>query len=422
MAGFKAIIIGGGPVGLYLAHAFQASGIEYALFEQHDAIPPITSFGIFFWPQAIRLFHQLGLLDKLQSIGVSMEKTIHRLFDGTYLNKTTDYALLSKLHGYEMLLFDRGSFAQLLLDNLHDHQTRVKTGKRLNKIISNPDGVKVEFSDGSSQQESIVIGCDGIWSTVRQIMRRMVPKELFPANPFTASYRGVFGRAPTLKGFKPGHLINIHGNGRDLQLVTSDKETHVITYEKIETTNEQRNFSEKGTEEYVTPLLDIPVADGVVFGDLWKNRHAEGILGMWHWDRVVLVGDSAHKMMPHQGTEANNGIESAASLTNNLAALLRYRPEPKNHDLRRAFAAYQSEREGPASIWANMARFSLDRTTQNEGPFLDAVRVIDERIPPLVAASVRLNTILFENEKQGTLPWSYKRDGRNPSKTPTPKL
>ena len=43
-------------------------------------------------------------------------------------------------------------------------------------------------------------------------------------------------------------------------------------------------------------------------------------LERWHTDRVVLIGDAAHAMVPHQGQGANQTIEDAIALADCLAA------------------------------------------------------------------------------------------------------
>jgi salicylate hydroxylase len=58
----------------------------------------------------------------------------------------------------------------------------------------------------------------------------------------------------------------------------------------------------------------------------------------WHTGRVVLIGDAAHGMLPHQGQGANTTIEDAVT----LAELLARRPRDSLTDV---FAAYERLRK-----------------------------------------------------------------------------
>jgi hypothetical protein len=50
-------------------------------------------------------------------------------------------------------------------------------------------------------------------------------------------------------------------------------------------------------------MVDQPIFENLVFGDIWRKRYRaqivdieEGVLSKWHFGRTVLVGDAAHKV------------------------------------------------------------------------------------------------------------------------------
>jgi 2-polyprenyl-6-methoxyphenol hydroxylase-like FAD-dependent oxidoreductase len=67
-AHFRAIIVGGGLVGLTAAHILSKAGIDFIILEKHDT--PLSMYGstLALWPQTLRIFGQLGLLDAMQPI------------------------------------------------------------------------------------------------------------------------------------------------------------------------------------------------------------------------------------------------------------------------------------------------------------------------------------------------------------------
>lgn len=91
---FRAIVVGAGPVGLVLAHALQAAGIDYLLVEQRSQVPPESAFGIFLWPQIMRILHQLGLLDAIEKIGQPMVDIHHQTMKGELLAKHPGFGML----------------------------------------------------------------------------------------------------------------------------------------------------------------------------------------------------------------------------------------------------------------------------------------------------------------------------------------
>src|SRR5665213_3457343 len=76
----KAIIVGGGIGGLTAALMLHARGIDCEIFEQADAVREL-GVGINTLPHAIKELAELGLLSRLDQVGIRT----HELF---YMNRT----------------------------------------------------------------------------------------------------------------------------------------------------------------------------------------------------------------------------------------------------------------------------------------------------------------------------------------------
>jgi 2-polyprenyl-6-methoxyphenol hydroxylase-like FAD-dependent oxidoreductase len=61
MPGFRVIILGAGPVGLFTAHALAAAGIDFIVLEKQPEIVRHRGTLIVLWPPYLRLIDQLGL-------------------------------------------------------------------------------------------------------------------------------------------------------------------------------------------------------------------------------------------------------------------------------------------------------------------------------------------------------------------------
>lgn len=89
----------------------------------------------------------------------------------------------ARSHGYPVRMFDRASLSQMLYDTLRQPEAHIRTGKQLVDIERRAGGVTAHFADGTHKKGSVVIGADGVWSTVRDLMRCDAPEGLFDPIP-----------------------------------------------------------------------------------------------------------------------------------------------------------------------------------------------------------------------------------------------
>lgn len=66
---------------------------------------------------------------------------------------------------------ERRNFLRIVHEQLPD-KSRIRTGKRVVDVVDNEDGVSVKLDDGTTEEGDVLIGCDGVHSTVRELMWR----------------------------------------------------------------------------------------------------------------------------------------------------------------------------------------------------------------------------------------------------------
>ena len=113
-------------------------------------------------------------------------------------------------------------------------------------------------------------------------------------------------------------------------------------------------------------------------------------------------------MNPVRGAGACCGIEDGIVLVNALKRLLRSNPNPSGKDMRRAFVAYQYEREAAAKLWMDISRLNLDLATGPSQPGLKAANIADSRTVPLVVNGPILEDVPFPDQKSGFISWRRK--------------
>lgn len=64
------IIVGAGPVGLYIGNALALANIKFVLLEKKASVVNYSGELIFTWPQTVRLLDQIGLYESLKRASV----------------------------------------------------------------------------------------------------------------------------------------------------------------------------------------------------------------------------------------------------------------------------------------------------------------------------------------------------------------
>ncbi len=122
-------------------------------------------------------------------------------------------------------------------------------------------------------------------------------------------------------------------------------------------------------------------------------------------------------MVPITAFGCNNAIESVASLTNQLHALLKGNANPTTEEVEKAFARYQKEREGRAlscvSVTGDYCRRSCWSTwfgwfiTYWLSPLLGDVFVVNAILSPWIKDSIKLDFVGEKHPLTGKVPWKY---------------
>ncbi|KAK7911168.1 monooxygenase [Apiospora marii] len=365
---FRAIVVGGGLVGLTAAHILTRAGIDFIVLEKHKSVLTSRGTQLALWPQIFRVFDQLGLLEAVQPIlDWCKETVVLSAKDARVRMEDATLELIEKQLGYAVKFTHRHQMVKFLFDSLPETaKPRILLGKGVDKITNHDDDVTVFCEDGTSYDGSIVIGADGVHSNVRLFTRAMkssVEPEELPQDqktPFTTTYRLYFGDLPLLPGLQPNTKYDATYNGMCAQIVYGTDSGAFGIYEKLEkpTCTPKRHYTEEDKEEllkrwgdfYIAPGRTVSVVDSFRLGDAGMINLEEGLIDDWHWKRTVLVGDAVRKLEPHVGLGYNCGVTDLVVLVNKLRYMLLEDPCPSTRALESLFRSYQADRKHDTKV------------------------------------------------------------------------
>ncbi len=136
----------------------------------------------------------------------------------------------------------------------------------------------------------------------------------------------------------------------------------------------------------------------------------------WYWERVVLVGDSVHKMAPNSGLGLNQGWQGVVSLVNNLYELLAIDPNPDTKALEKAFAAYKAETEQTAKHSMSLSRSYMRLTSWHNlfykaadyvAPYIGGdILLMKLLVSPIIRNGIVLDFVPENGLVQGKVKWA----------------
>ncbi|KAH7110381.1 FAD binding domain-containing protein [Dactylonectria estremocensis] len=424
------VVVGGGPVGLCLAHSLALAGIDYVLLEGRDTVVEESGLGLALWPHGVRILDQIGLLEEARESYLPVYDKYNHRPDGAEIDHNELYRDIERNHGHPWMLFRRQKLLELLYTRLPEQDSRILVGKKVVSIDTHEYGVTVHCSDGTAEEGSIVVGCDGVHSTVRGIMRDLMLKSSVKVtdseSPMVAQYQMLALHLDPLPDMEVGRLWETRFDKMNIQTFMLKEQGWILAYKRLPTPITKRTrYTDEDAVSFATSFMDCPVTETKKFGDLWSVRRwfrllnlEEGYVQSWHWDRIVLLGDSVHKMTPNAGLGLNQGWQGVAALTNILRRLLADKFTPNTRALDKAFAEYKTKTEWLAknsmrlsSLYTRITAWhnGLYKAVDHLGPYLGGDLLIFKLLAsPIVKRGIVLDFVPERGLRTGKIDWVNK--------------
>jgi 2-polyprenyl-6-methoxyphenol hydroxylase-like FAD-dependent oxidoreductase len=326
----NALVVGGGVGGMSAAIALRRAGVEVELI---DADPQwrVYGAGISVTGISLRAFDDLGVLGEVRRRGFVGAGMRGKTVAGETVMEAPQPANPTPIQQGGGIL--RPVLHDILSAAVRAAGVSVRLGVKVELLAQDDDGVDVRFSDGATGRYDLVVGADGIHSSIRAMIFPDAPAPKFTGQ---GCWRVVAPRPPEVDRTEIyfGGPVKLGINP------VSDDQMYMFL---LEHAPDNPRFSDADLAPHVRTLMapfggHVPaVRDSITEASQVNYRPLEWLLlpDPWRRGRVVLIGDAAHATTPHMASGAGLAAEDGLVLAEELA---------HHHDVGTALAAFMARR------------------------------------------------------------------------------
>ena len=311
---YDVVVVGGGPVGMWLAAELCRAGIRVVVLEKRAQRSP-HSKALTVYPRTIEMFATRGLADRFIAEGTPVPSSHFAILDSRL-----DFSFLDTRYPFTLFLPQRRT-EELLSDHLAELGVPLLRQQEVTAVRQSRAGVEVDVctpSGTAAVQASFAVGCDGAGSVVRAaagIEFAGTPSTWYSILGDIELADPPAGRALTMSA--PGGSLYMVGlAGGRWRLAVIDHATMTgppagpVTFAELRASALRLAGTDFGMRE--TPGAWLSRVGN-------ETRQARA----YRNGRVFLAGDAAHVHFPAGGQGLNLGLQDAANLAWKLAAELR---------------------------------------------------------------------------------------------------
>ncbi|KAF9970346.1 hypothetical protein BGZ73_006947, partial [Actinomortierella ambigua] len=356
---------GAGIGGVMLGGLLEKAGISYQIFEKASEVKPLGS-AISFSSNIIPVFRQLGIFDEIERNSLPLF-SFTRSFVPPRQPWNDDFSFMKERYGDYVRIIERPKLYDVLRSLVPAN--KIAFSKKVQSIEQDDEGVTVLCSDNTSYKGDVLIGADGAYSTVRQLMyQRMkevgkLPTEDDADPPFNMyCLVGVSNPMPQgsfdcpkdqcryesiFFGEVPYMVICFSGQDRSIKWMVIEDAGSVKTRQDEDFKSNE--WGSEGAMAMADKVRSLATPFGPTMSEVIDNtpkeliskvRLEEKLYTTWNYKRCALMGDACHKFFPYGGQGAINAMLDAVVLANVLKAC----PSTNVQDIERCLDAYQVER------------------------------------------------------------------------------
>jgi 2-polyprenyl-6-methoxyphenol hydroxylase-like FAD-dependent oxidoreductase len=297
----RVVVVGGGIGGLAAAFAATRTGADVVVLERNTDLRS-EGFGLVLQPNALEALARLGLRDAVVARGARVAAAEVRTPSGALLF-AVPYAEL----GWETVGILRAELLNGLCDALPNNAVRL--GRECVDVEQDEHAAAALLADGTREQGDVLLGADGVRSTVRRAAVDASPPRYAGQRAWRAAARGDFGvdRFVEFWGVGGGFGFGPAGE-RTVYWYCFERAVEGAPSPPDALADFRRRY-----DGWPAPIAELLQAtDPADVHEAFTYDRAPS--RRWGNGRVTLLGDAAHAMMPNLGQGAAQALEDAAVL------------------------------------------------------------------------------------------------------------
>ncbi|KAE8765755.1 FAD-dependent oxidoreductase [Georgenia thermotolerans] len=349
LANLRIAIVGAGYGGAAAAKALSLLGADVTVYEQATEIREVGA-GIGLRPSSMAAFRRWGIFEAIAAVSSASDYFEILTATGEPIMKDTWPESGEEKNTY---LIHRNDFIQALVGVLPEGMLRV--GHKLEAVTDRGDGATLTFANGTTVEADLVVGADGIKSTVR----RQLFSDQQPVFAGEHAYRAVVD-ADAAHGLVMDDNLRMYiGRGTKVYALPL-RHRNQLSFD-VTVLNPDGTWTPNVSQDDMLATLEgfderiVKTAQDLD----WSKVSIRAVYDIdpvdtWHSDAVVLLGDAAHSMCHHQGQGANSAILDADALAESLR---------EADSVPEALARYQATRK---PVTDELQRISRQGWTEDE--------------------------------------------------------